>query len=506
MDAVNVSGKGSNPKKKRNKILPGHARRAYERFQHHAQTQTDESGESTYGAADDLLRQIGNGTEGELSPFFQLSGSHRKGASENRGAVNISGNVQFPQRTTATAPSTKAAHRYRIQKWFSAKKTTTAKPKTKKHLRSLRNVIKGTTKSVRSILAAAKTLILSISAGGWVAIVLVLICCVMGMLVSSPFGVFFSGEDTGTGQTMVDAVRAIDTEYSERLTDLRSAIPHDAVEMSGTRAVWPDILAVYAVKTASDLNTPMEAASMTDDKIQLLKDIFWQMNEISHSTQTVTRTEIRESADENGNIIEEEQEVTRTILTITISQRTAAEMASELNFNEVQLRQIEELLSEDYRSLWSSVLYGIHSSNEQLIAVALSQVGNVGGELFWSWYGFESRVEWCACFVCWCSNECGYIDLGILPKFASCRNGMLWFQSRGQWLPGTAEPSPGMIVFFDWDDENGQDGLPDHVGIVYKVEDGMIYTIEGNSGDACKVKMYPSCYYEILGFGTTYFS
>ena len=118
--------------------------------------------------------------------------------------------------------------------------------------------------------------------------------------------------------------------------------------------------------------------------------------------------------------------------------------------------------------------YGIHSSNEQLIAVALSQVGNVGGELYWSWYGFESRVEWCACFVSWCSNECGYIDLGILPKFASCRNGMLWFQSRGQWLPGTAEPSPGMIVFFDWDDENGQDGLPDHVGIVYKVEDGMI--------------------------------
>lgn len=116
MDAVNVSGKGSNPKKKRNKILPGHARRAYERFQHHAQTQTDESGESTYGAADDLLRQIGNGTEGELSPFFQLSGSHRKGASENRGAVNISGNVQFPQRTTATAPSTKAAHRYRIHR------------------------------------------------------------------------------------------------------------------------------------------------------------------------------------------------------------------------------------------------------------------------------------------------------------------------------------------------------------------------------------------------------
>lgn len=502
MDAVNVSGKGNNPKKKRNIILPGHAQRAYERFQHQSKEQTDESGESNYGAADDLLRQIGNGIEGELSPLFQMSSNPRKVTSANQGAVNVSGNVQPSPGTTATTPPPKAANRYRIQKWFSAKKTTTAKPKTKKQLYPLRNVIKGASKSVRSILAAAKTLILSISASGWVAIVLVLICCVIGMLVSSPFGIFFSGEDTGNGQTMVDAVRVIDTEYSERLTELRSTIPHDAVEMSGSRAVWPDVLAVYAVKIASDLNTPMEASSMTDDKIQLLKDIFWQMNEISHSTQTVTRTEIRESADENGNIIEEEQEVTKTILTITISQRTAAEMASELNFHEVQLRQMEELLSEDYRSLWSSVLYGIHSSNEQLIAVALSQVGNVGGELYWSWYGFESRVEWCACFVSWCSNECGYIDLGILPKFASCRNGMLWFQSRGQWLPGTAEPSPGMIVFFDWDDENGQDGQPDHVGIVYKVEDGMIYTIEGNSGDACRLKTYPVGYYELLGYGS----
>ena len=79
---------------------------------------------------------------------------------------------------------------------------------------------------------------------------------------------------------------------------------------------------------------------------------------------------------------------------------------------------------------------------------------------------------------------------------------MLWFQYRGQWLPGTAEPSPGMIVFFDWDDENGQDGQPDHVGIVYKVEDGMIYTIEGNSGDACRLKTYPVGYYELLGYGS----
>ena len=110
-------------------------------------------------------------------------------------------------------------------------------------------------------------------------------------------------------------------------------------------------------------------------------------------------------------------------------------------------------------------------------------------------------MEWCACFVSWCANECGYIDAGVIPKFASCANGVSWFQQRGQWADNTAEPTPGMIIFFDWDDDSGQDGQPDHVGIVARVENGRVYTIEGNSGDACKEKSYLVGYYEILGYG-----
>lgn len=129
-------------------------------------------------------------------------------------------------------------------------------------------------------------------------------------------------------------------------------------------------------------------------------------------------------------------------------------------------------------------------------------MGNVGGQPYWSWYGFGGRVEWCACFVSWCANECGYIDTGIIPKYAGCVNGVQWFKERCQWLDNTAEPSPGMIIFFDWDDENGQDGESDHTGIVEKVEDGRVWTIEGNSGDSCREKSYSIGYYEILGYGT----
>lgn len=276
-----------------------------------------------------------------------------------------------------------------------------------------------------------------------------------------------------------------------------------ALEMSGSRAVWPEVLSVYAVKTTSDPDNPQEVATITPEKEQLLKDLFWEMNEITHRTETKTETVIVETDDGNGNILEEETQETITTLYIAVSHKTADEMAAQYGFNENQKQQLAELLAQD-SSMWAAVLYGIYGVDDQIVAVALSQVGNVGGEPYWSWYGFGSRVEWCACFVSWCANECGYIDTGVIPKFAGCVNGVQWFRERGQWADNSMEPSPGMIIFFDWDNKGSsgpQDGQSDHVGIVQKVENGVVYTIEGNSGDSCRVNQYPLGYYEILGYG-----
>ena len=135
---------------------------------------------------------------------------------------------------------------------------------------------------------------------------------------------------------------------------------------------------------------------------------------------------------------------------------------------------------------------------DAIVDVALSQVGNVGGEPYWSWYGFTNHVEWCACFVSWCADQCGYLDSGIYPKFSSCVFGMQWFQQRGLWLDGSAEPIPGMLIFFDW---ATQDSVPDHVGIVEKVENGIVYTVEGNSRDMCRQKQYSLGSSVILGYG-----
>lgn len=274
--------------------------------------------------------------------------------------------------------------------------------------------------------------------------------------------------------------------------------------MSGSRAVWKEVLAVYAVKITTDPDAAQKVATMDDSKKQLLKDIFWQMNEISSSTSTQTETIIETSDDGNGNIVETEVTVTRTYLYITVSHKTAEEMADQFSFHEDQREQMAELLADENNSLWSQVLYGITGGDGEIVTVALSQVGNTGGAPYWSWYGFGSRVEWCACFVSWCANECGYIDAGIIPKYAGCVNGVQWFKDRGQWIDGSQEPMAGMIIFFDWDNKGSsgpQDGLSDHTGIVEKVENGIVYTVEGNSGDSCRINQYAIGHYEILGYG-----
>lgn len=228
------------------------------------------------------------------------------------------------------------------------------------------------------------------------------------------------------------------------------------------------------------------------------------MNEISSHIERKPGKIITETDDGHGNIVETITTVTHTYLYITVSHKTAEEMADRFNFNADQRQQLSELLAEENRSMWSAVLYGIYSGDDAIVTVALSQIGNVGGQPYWSWYGFNSRVEWCACFVSWCANECGYIDSGVIPKFAGCVNGVQWFKDRGQWQDGSFEPSAGQIIFFDWDNKGSsgpQDGQSDHVGIVEKCENGIVYTIEGNSGDSCRQRQYPVGYYEILGYG-----
>ena len=135
--------------------------------------------------------------------------------------------------------------------------------------------------------------------------------------------------------------------------------------------------------------------------------------------------------------------------------------------------------------------------NQQIVSVAMGQLGNSGGQKFWSWYGFDSRVEWCACFVSWCADQSGLIESGNVPKFSLCSDGVSWFQGKNKWQSGETTPTAGMIIFFDWD----HDGNSDHVGIVEKCEGGRVYTVEGNSSDQVRQRNYAMDYASIMGYG-----
>ena len=404
--------------------------------------------------------------------------------------------VKTAQRTAKAAQKTAQATVKTAQRAAQA-----ARAAAKAAVVTVKAIAKATALAIKAIIAGTKALIATIAAGGWVAVLVIIVICLIGMILGSVFGIFFSGEDSGTGMSMQTVVQEINTEYDTKLQEEKNSVSYDVLEMSGSRAVWKEVLAVYSVKTNTDQDNPQEVATMDDGKKQLLKDIFWEMNQISSRTESKTETVITETDDGHGNIVETESTVTQTYLYITVSHKTAEEMAAQYGFNEEQKGYLAELLADENNFLWSQVLYGITGGDGQIVTVALSQVGNVGGQPYWSWYGFNSRVEWCACFVSWCANECGYIDAGVIPKYAGCVNGVQWFKDRGQWLDGSAEPAPGMIIFFDWADESGQDGLSDHTGIVQKIENGKVYTVEGNSGDSCRVNEYSIGYYEILGYG-----
>ena len=361
----------------------------------------------------------------------------------------------------------------------------------------------GAAKLTKAVEKAAVSAVKSIAAllggsAGLVAVLLVVIVLAAGLLLS-PLGIFFA-EDADSEITLQQVMGELNTAFTDRITEIENANPHDDLRQDGQRPLWKDILTIYAVKTTTDPENPLDAVSMDEEHAEVLRSIFWDMTVIEFTTETYTEeitvsVPTDDSTDEDG-MVEETQTVERTRLVISISGKTAQQMAEEYGFDEKQLGYVTELLSDEYSDLWASLSIPGGGSDD-IVTGALSQVGNVGGQPYWSWYGFSSRVEWCACFVSWCSEQCGYIESGVMPKFSYCPTGVEWFRSRGQWLDRNSIPPAGSIIFFDW----GGDGVADHVGIVESCDGNTVYTIEGNANNACKQLSYAVGDRRILGYG-----
>lgn len=361
----------------------------------------------------------------------------------------------------------------------AAKATKTAAQKTQKAaVKTVKLTVKIVRTMIRLALAALRSLVMLLT-GASVPVILVLVfVCAVAILLGSVFGIFFSGGRDSTALRAV--VQEINQGYQERIDAIQAETDHQELLMTGSRATWPEILSVYSVLVVTDAENPQEVVTMTPEKQTVLERLFWQMNVLTSSTF---------HKQEGGKKV--------VILRIEVHSKTAWEMADLLGFDEKQREQLAALLDEGNRSLWREVLYGIGTGNREIVAVAMSQIGNVGGEPYWSWYGFSYRVEWCACFVSWCADQAGLIQKEVVPKFSVCTDGVALFQAKRKWQGGGSVPTPGSLIFFDWN----QDGASDHVGIVESCDGTTVHTIEGNSGDAVKQNSYTVNSQSILGYG-----
>ena len=407
--------------------------------------------------------------------------------------------VKTARRTSKTAIKTtqqtaKAAH-------TTAKTTTKAVQKSAQAARTVAKAtanaikvsIKATISAVRAIIAATKALITAIIAGGWIAILIILIVVLFGALVS-----LVGGNNSNSSYTPVSAeVEAYEPLIRTYAT--QHGIP-EYVEL---------IKAVMMQESGGRGNDPMQASecgfnTQYSNSPNGITDPEYSINVGIQNLAACLKAAGTTSPIDLDNIKTALQGYNygNGYISWALSNYGGYTYANAVEFSTMQAQRLgwdaygdTQYVSHVLRYYPFGRTTGV--GRQAIVEVAAAQLGNQGGQPYWSWYGFNSRVEWCACFVSWCADQCGYIDSGTIPKFSLCTDGIAWFQKQGQWQDGSYTPSAGHIIFFDWDG----DGSSDHVGIVEKCENGIIYTIEGNSNDACKQRSYTVGSSSICGYG-----
>lgn len=260
-----------------------------------------------------------------------------------------------------------------------------ARETAKQTARATKIVVKATISAIKGIIAATKALISLLLAGGWVAMVVIVIICLIGLLVGSIFGIFFSSEKTSPNAiTMKDVIAECNQEFSDKLQTIQDQNPHDDYVLDGNMATWKDVLIIYTVKQANGFDGG-EVITIDDTKKALVKQIFWEMNSLSSEVKTEKVTE------QGVNTDEMPKEVEKRVLHIKITSKNAEQMKNDYHFNSAQIRQYNELSSSEYNSLWGGVIYGLDNTGDFInwrqagqswsnirIGNTSSTIGNIG--------------------------------------------------------------------------------------------------------------------------------
>ena len=376
----------------------------------------------------------------------------------------------------------------------SQKATQAAKKAAKATADTVKATAKATVATVKAIIAGTKALVAAIAAGGWIAVLIIMIVVLFGAAVA----MFGGGSDSNSYTPVsaeVEAYEPIIQKYAKEygIPEYVELIKAVMMQESGGRGLDP----MQAAEGSFNTRYPHEPNGIKDPEYSIQCGV-------QELKAALTSAEVKSPIDmKHIKLALQGYNFGNGYISWAKSKYGGYSYANAVEFSTQQAQRLG----------WDSygdTQYPAHvlryypygraftaGGNQAIVEVALTQLGNQGGQPYWSWYGFNSRVEWCACFVSWCADQCGYIESGLVPKFAGCVDGANWFKSNGKWQDRTYEPKVGDIIFFDWEG----DGTTDHVGIVEKCENGTVYTVEGNSGDACKQRQYAVGSSNIYGYG-----
>lgn len=376
----------------------------------------------------------------------------------------------------------------------SQKAAQAAKKAAKATADTVKATAKATVATVKAIIAGTKALVAAIAAGGWIAVLVIMIVVLFGAAVA----MFGGGSDSNSYTPVsaeVEAYEPIIQKYAKEygIPEYVELIKAVMMQESGGRGLDP----MQAAEGSFNTRYPHEPNGIKDPEYSIQCGV-------QELKAALTSAEVESPIDmEHIKLALQGYNFGNGYISWAKTNYGGYSNANAVEFSTMQASRLGWSSYGDTQYVAHVLRYYPYGraftagGNQAIVEVALTQLGNQGGQPYWSWYGFDSRVEWCACFVSWCADQCGYIESGLVPKFAGCVDGANWFKSNGKWQNRTYEPKAGDIIFFDWEG----DGTTDHVGIVEKCENGTVYTVEGNSGDACKQRQYAVGSSNIYGYG-----
>lgn len=397
--------------------------------------------------------------------------------------------IKTTETSVKTAQAAAKASAKTAQKAAQAAKATA-----KATAEATKATVRATIAAVKAIIAGTKALISALIAGGWIAVVIILIVVLLGCAVS-----LFGGGSGSNAYTPVSAeVEAYEPfiqKYAKQygIPEYVELIKAVMMQESGGRGLDP----MQAAEGSFNTRYPHEPNGIKDPEYSIECGV-------QELKVALISAEVENPIDmEHIKFALQGYNFGNGYISWAKTNYGGYSYANAVEFSTMQASRLgwDSYGDTQYPAhVLRYYPYGrafTSGGNQAIVEVALTQLGNEGGQPYWSWYGFEGRVEWCACFVSWCADQCGYIESGIIPKFAGCVDGANWFKGNGQWQDRNYEPQAGNIIFFDWEG----DGETDHVGIVEKCENGVVYTVEGNSGDACRQNQYTVGSSSIYGYG-----